>query len=125
MNTAQDLIPDARVREHLAARLPHWRLEESRLVRRYRTAGWKASLLAAGAVGHLAEAAWHHPDLLVSFGSLEVRLHSHDAGGITARDLALARRIEDLVVWQPGPEDNPLEGTPAGEVEARHVLPDA
>ena len=40
------------------------------------------------------------------------RLTSHDAGGVTERDLALARKIEEVVLWRPGDEDGPLSGTP-------------
>jgi 4a-hydroxytetrahydrobiopterin dehydratase len=41
-----------------------------------------------------------------------VTLTSHDAGGITERDLALARRIDEVVGWRPGDEDGPFSGTP-------------
>ena len=63
-------------------------------------------------VGHLAEAAWHHPDLTASYAFVEVRLKTHSAKGITEKDLALARKIEEVVSWQPGAEGGALEGTP-------------
>ena len=68
--------------------------------------------MAVNAIGHLAEAAWHHPDLLVSYNSVEVRLMSHDAKGITERDFALAKKIEELIQWRPGEEGGPFSGTP-------------
>jgi 4a-hydroxytetrahydrobiopterin dehydratase len=108
----------AQIEERLGATLPGWRYAEGQLRRTYRTHGWKGTLLAAGAVAHLAEAAWHHPDLLLSYDSIEVRLASHDAQGITERDFALAAKIEELLLWQPGKEDGPFEGTPQG---ARHA----
>jgi 4a-hydroxytetrahydrobiopterin dehydratase len=40
-----------------------------------------------------------------------VKLTTHSSGGITDKDFALARQIEDTVLWRPGP-DAPLEGTP-------------
>ena len=62
-------------------------------------------------VGYLCEAAYHHADLAVTWGKLWVKLTTHSSGGITDKDFALARQIEDAVLWRPGP-DSPLEGTP-------------
>lgn len=104
---------DEEVKARLAAELPKWRLEGGDIRRTYRTHGWKSALMAVNAIGHLAEAAWHHPDLAVSYSKVEVRLSSHDVKGITERDFALARKIEDVVLWQPGSEKGAaLEGTP-------------
>ena len=94
------------------AGLAHWRLEAGCLVRDYRSGGWKATLMVAGVVGHLAEAAWHHPEMELSLDRVRVRLSTHSPRGITARDLALARKIEEVVQWQPASEGGALEGTP-------------
>jgi 4a-hydroxytetrahydrobiopterin dehydratase len=67
--------------------------------------------MLVNAVGYLAEAAYHHPDLAVTWGKLWVKLTTHSSGGITDKDFALARQIEDAVMWRPDP-DSPLEGTP-------------
>ncbi len=74
--------------------------------------------MAVNAVGHLAEVAWHHPELAVSYDSVEVALSSHDVNGITDRDFALAEKIELFLTWQPGAEGGPLEGTPADRAHA-------
>jgi 4a-hydroxytetrahydrobiopterin dehydratase len=100
------------VQARLAAELSAWRLKDGHIERVYRTSGWRSSLLCANAVGHLAEAAWHHPDLLVSFRTVTVRLMTHDSNGITDLDFALARKIEDTIGWQPAKEGSPLPGTP-------------
>lgn len=47
-------------------------------------------------IGAAAEEADHHPDLLLRWGRLVVKLMSHDAGGVTHRDLRLAERISEL-----------------------------
>jgi 4a-hydroxytetrahydrobiopterin dehydratase len=47
-----------------------------------------------GTVGELAERADHHPDILVQFHKVTLTLSSHDKGGITDRDLRLARQID-------------------------------
>jgi 4a-hydroxytetrahydrobiopterin dehydratase len=69
-------------------------------------------MMIAGAIAHLAELAWHHPDLIVTYPRVTVRLTTHDAGGISDYDFALARRIEALVGWRP--TDDGLPGLPAG-----------
>lgn len=92
--------------------LPAWRLDGERLVRTYRTSGWKSTLMVVNAIGHLAEAAWHHPDLAVHYARVTVSLTTHDAKGITSLDIALAKQIEQLITWRPGPEDGGLPGTP-------------
>ena len=99
--------------ERLREQLPRWSREGTCIQRRYRTAGWKASVLAVGAVAHLAEAAWHHPELLVGYDHVVVRLSTHSAGGVTDKDFELAARIEQLLSWNPAREaGSALEGTP-------------
>ena len=68
--------------------------------------------MAVNAIGHLAELAWHHPDLRAIYPRVEVRLDTHDAGGVTDRDFELARKIESVLQWRPGREGGALEGTP-------------
>ncbi|MDB5590068.1 4a-hydroxytetrahydrobiopterin dehydratase [Enterovirga sp.] len=77
--------------------LPGWTREGVAIARLVRLKGFARPLLLANAVGHLAEAANHHPDLAVSYGSLRIRLTTHDAGGLTDRDFTLAARIEALL----------------------------
>ena len=103
----------------LPAELPRWTLEGAALCRVVRTGGWKGTLMVVNTIGHLAEAAWHHPDLAVSYNRVHIALSTHEAAGITARDLALAEKIEQVLMWQPGAEpDAVLEGTPD---EPRHA----
>lgn len=110
---AERTYDDEAVSTRLAAELPHWRLQDGTIRRTYRTSGWKASLMVANTVAHLAEAAWHHPDLLVSYAKVEVRLKNHAAKGITDKDFELARKVEEVVHWRPAEDGGALEGTPA------------
>ena len=103
---------DAEIPTRLAHQsLTVWYVEDGWLRRKYTTSGWPATLMLVNAIGYLAEAAWHHPDLGVTWGKVWVKLKTHSAGGITDRDFALARRIEDAVLWRP-PSGGPLEGVP-------------
>ncbi len=77
--------------------LPHWEEAGGWLVRRWQTQGWQNGTLIVGALSFLAEAADHHPDIELTWGSVVVRLQTHTAGGITDKDIALARQIEALV----------------------------
>lgn len=96
---------NAEVETWLAANLPTWRLRNRYLLRVYKTGSWRLSLMVANAIGYLAEAADHHPELLINYPSVEVHLETHSAGGITAKDYELAQKIEALVTWYPAPED--------------------
>ncbi|HEB77626.1 MAG TPA: 4a-hydroxytetrahydrobiopterin dehydratase [Methylothermaceae bacterium] len=102
---------DEEIEARLKEELPHWYYEKGWIRRKYRTAGWKATLMVVNTVGHLAEAAFHHPDLTVSYAFVIVKLMTHSAKGITDKDFELAKKIEEVVMWRPGP-DSALEGTP-------------
>lgn len=98
--------------ERLKEQLPRWSLENGWICRKYCTSGWKGTLMVVNAVGHLAEAAFHHPDLSVSYSFVIVKLKTHSAKGITNKDFELARKIEAFIQWQPAREGGALEGTP-------------
>ena len=110
---AERTYTEDEVRGRLATGLPRWRLSDGAILRRYDTSGWKATLMVINTVGHLAEAAWHHPDIAASWGWVEVRLSTHSAKGITDKDFELAAKIDEVVLWQPAREAGALEGTPA------------
>jgi 4a-hydroxytetrahydrobiopterin dehydratase len=66
--------------------------------------------MLVNAIGYMAEAGYHHPDLSVTWGQVIVKLQTHSAGGITDKDFELAQQIEATALWRPpGPA---LEGTP-------------
>ena len=118
---------EAEVKAKLEKELPHWFLENGWIRRKYKTSGWKATLMVVNTVGHLAEAAWHHPDLAVSYAFVIVKLQTHDAKGITDKDFELATKIEQVIGWQPAKEaqDNglksALEGTPNEDVRFKYT----
>lgn len=101
---------DAQVAERLGA-LPGWYHEDGWIRRYYKTDGWPTTLLLVTAIGYAAEAAYHHPDLTVTWARVGVKLRTHSAGGITDKDFALARRIEEVALWRPEP-GGALAGTP-------------
>ncbi len=118
-----EVYTDEEINARLAAELPAWRLQDGVIRRTYKTSGWKATLMVVNTVGHLAEAAWHHPDLTVSYAFVTVKLMNHAAKGVTDKDFQLARKIDEVLMWQPGQEEgSALEGPPAGDPRQAYVL---
>ena len=109
------------IADKMTAELPNWYLENGWIRRKYKTSGWKATLMVVNTVGHLAEAAWHHPDLTVSYAFVIVKLCSHDAKGITDKDFELAKKIEQVIGWQPATEGGVLEGTPNEDPRFKYI----
>ncbi|HET7584008.1 MAG TPA: 4a-hydroxytetrahydrobiopterin dehydratase [Gemmatimonadaceae bacterium] len=90
--------------------LPAWRADGGAIVREFATDGWSTTIMLVNAIAYYAEAADHHPDLEVSWARVRVTLSTHSAGGVTDKDLALARQIEETALWRPA-AGSPLRGT--------------
>lgn len=120
---SKDVVIDpSDVVRRMATELPMWTFEEGTLRRRVRTSGWKATMMVVNVVGHLAEAAWHHPDLVVSYAFVVIKLTTHSARGITEKDFQLALKIEEVVFWRPGlVSGSALEGTPQDDPRLRYI----
>jgi len=77
---------------------PAWDLEGCTLVKSVDCPSFPAALDFVVAVGRLAEAADHHPDIDIRWRTVRLVLVTHDVGGLTELDLALARAIDALAV---------------------------
>ncbi len=75
----EETYDDAEVETRLQEELPKWYLEKGWIRRKYKTSGWKGTLMVVNTVGHLSEAAFHHPDLTVSYAFVIVKLMNHAA----------------------------------------------
>lgn len=73
-----------------------WRVLFTGALAHFRTGSFSAGTALAAAIAELADAADHHPDVDVRYGGITVRLISHDVGGLTERDVDLARQISAL-----------------------------
>ena len=90
---------DVLAHEEVDARLSGspWRREGEAIRRDLELADFAAAMAYAQRVGELAEAAGHHPDILVhGWNKVRLTLSTHSAGGITGADLALAGQIDEL-----------------------------
>jgi 4a-hydroxytetrahydrobiopterin dehydratase len=73
--------------------LPDWQLEDGKLVRDYTFPDFVAAVAFVNKVAAVAESANHHPDIDIRYNQVRLGLISHDSGGLTRRDIKLARRI--------------------------------
>ena len=94
----ESALTESQINERLG-KLPGWTYQSGAIRRTYQTDGWPTTLMLVNAIGFYAEAADHHPDLEVHWGSVGVALSTHSAGGITDKDFELARVIEQTVLW--------------------------
>ena len=97
----KDTILDQRSLEAALKDLPQWSSAEGAITRVYQTDGWRGSMLVAGAIAFICEAADHHADVLVTWPKVAVTLSTHSAGGVTAKDVEVALLIERQVTWRP------------------------
>jgi len=112
-STPDVVMTPEQVIARLELELPTWIYREGWIRREYKTGGWPFTLMTVNAIGYLAEAAFHHPDLNVSWAQVTVKLNTHSAKGITEKDFELAKKIEESVTWQPA-EGGALEGFEKG-----------
>jgi len=76
------------------ARLAGWGRAGRAIEKTYRFPDFRAALAFVNRVGELAERQQHHPDIAIHYSEVTLALWSHDAGGITARDVKLAEAID-------------------------------
>jgi 4a-hydroxytetrahydrobiopterin dehydratase len=81
--------------KNLLHKHPRWKLHEGKLVREWTFSNFVDAISFVNKVAPLAEAAGHHPDIDIRYNRVTLSLVSHDAGGITARDAAMAHQLDD------------------------------
>lgn len=92
MSDAKQTLTD----EQIARSIPRgWRHEDDTLTARYATGDFATGLALVDRIGASAEEANHHPDLTLTYPEVGVTLSSHDVGGVTQRDLDLARTVQE------------------------------
>jgi len=79
------------------ASLTNWQIESGELVRTFTFSDFRAALVFVNHVGDLAETAGHHPDIDIRYNRVRLSLVTHDAGGLTEKDFALAAEADKFV----------------------------
>jgi 4a-hydroxytetrahydrobiopterin dehydratase len=78
------------------ALIPKWKLQDATIVRTYEFRDFPAAIKFVEVVGTLAEEAWHHPDIDIRWNKVTLTLTTHDVGGLTEKDCALAQKFDKL-----------------------------
>ena len=84
--------------EQIAAKLEHlssWSVVNGVIQRPFQHKDFVESIKFVNPVAELAEAAQHHPDILIRWNKVTLTLTTHDAGGITEKDFELAAKADD------------------------------
>lgn len=85
------------VAERIAAELPKWAVEDGKLHRCYCFPDFPAAFAFMTRCAFVAERLDHHPAWTNVYNRVDVRLWTHDVGGLTALDFALAAAMDDAV----------------------------
>lgn len=88
------LLNDEEIRAGLLE-LDGWTREGKEILKRFAFADFAAAMAFVNRVADLAEAADHHPDMLITYDQVTLTLSTHSAGGLTHKDLRLAGQIEE------------------------------
>ncbi|WP_254535580.1 4a-hydroxytetrahydrobiopterin dehydratase [Halomarina litorea] len=88
-----DLLSD----DEISERLPDgWEREGDEIVRTYEFDSYLGGVGFAAGAGGVAQDAFHHPTITIGYKEVEVRLTSHEEGGVTDKDIDLAERFDDI-----------------------------
>jgi 4a-hydroxytetrahydrobiopterin dehydratase len=71
--------------------LPGWAIENEKLRKEFQFGSFKEAMVFVNTVADNAERVNHHPDILISYTTVALELFTHDAGGITQKDIDFAR----------------------------------
>lgn len=83
--------------DHFLRSFPQWVIEEGQLRRTVVAPDFLTGIAWVSAIANKAEVMNHHPDIDIRWRTITFRLVTHDAGGLTELDLALATQIEQIV----------------------------
>jgi 4a-hydroxytetrahydrobiopterin dehydratase len=83
------VLSESAIQEKLKA-IPAWKLESGEIVRTYKFSDFLHSLQFVNLIGEKAEDMGHHPDINIRYNKVRLAVVSHDAGGLTDADFALA-----------------------------------
>ena len=89
------ILTDSEIQQALGT-LKGWQLQGKAIERIFEFPDFKAAMQFVNKIADAAEQANHHPDIDIRYNKVTMALVSHDAGGVTQRDVKMARRINEI-----------------------------
>lgn len=71
-----------------------WKVKDDTLVKTFEFGGWRNSIVFVNRLATIADEHEHHPDIDIRYNKVKVMLTTHDAGGLTEKDLAVAEQVD-------------------------------
>lgn len=88
-----ELLSDEEIRDHTP---DGWEREGDEIARTYEFDDYLEGVAFASEVAEVADEEFHHPEITIGYEEVEIRLTSHEEGGITTKDVSLAAMFNDL-----------------------------
>ena len=88
-------LSESEIASHMS-KLPKWKIESGKLHREYKFADFVQAFGFMTSAALVAESMNHHPEWFNVFSTVKIDLTTHDCGGISERDFALAEKMEEL-----------------------------
>jgi len=77
-------------------KIPGWKKKAAVISRKFQFKDFPTAVKFVNAVAKVAEKEWHHPDIDIRWNKVTLALTTHDAGGLTRKDFALAKKFDEL-----------------------------
>jgi len=94
------VLDDAAIEQGLQG-LPGWQRRNHQIVKTFEHRNFLEAIAFVNQVAEVAEAMQHHPDIDIRWSRVSLTLSTHSAGGLTEKDLDVARRIEEMAISAP------------------------
>ena len=88
-------LSTAQIKSSLAS-VPDWKKRGQTIVRTFQFEDFPKAIKFVNAVARIAEKAWHHPDIDIRWNKVTLTLSTHDVGGLTEKDFALAGKFDAI-----------------------------
>ncbi|MDE0032016.1 MAG: 4a-hydroxytetrahydrobiopterin dehydratase [Deltaproteobacteria bacterium] len=88
-----DKLSRSQIEEWIAAH-SRWKFRDNAIRKHYMFPSFRSAIVFVNRVATIADEEGHHPDIQIRYDRVSLHLWSHDAGGVTERDLKLAERID-------------------------------
>jgi 4a-hydroxytetrahydrobiopterin dehydratase len=106
-------LSEAEIQSELKG-VPEWSEVSGTIQRTFQFPDFVAAMRFVYMAADAAEADQHHPDILIRYNKVTLTLSTHDAGGITAKDFSLAKKVDEMVAAAMAPAGGSAAGGSAG-----------